>query len=211
MREQELIRRLRKFYGPRSFFSAQNDPFKILLSTILSQRTRDSNTREAEERLFSRYPTASSLAKAPTKEIERLIKSTGFYRAKARHIKEVAKVIIQRFGGKVPSDRESLLTLPGVGPKTANCVLVYAFKKPAIPVDVHVHRVANRLGWVRTKTPEKTEEALCSLLPRSLWIELNELFVTHGRRTCLPRNPRCSKCPVEDLCEKRVGKSEKEV
>ena len=204
MRPAEVVRKLRKFHGAGGFFNGRQDPFRVLVATILSQRTRGSNTREAEKRLFACFSTPAEVARAPRRKIERLIRPAGFYRAKARHIQETARAIVERFAGRVPRDLPRLMTLPGVGRKTANCVLVYAFGKAAIPVDIHVHRVANRLGWVETKTPEQTEQELCKLLPRRMWLQVNELLVRHGRTICLPRRPRCNRCPVERWCAKRL-------
>jgi endonuclease-3 len=180
----------------------KQDPFKILISTILSARTKDSNTREATQMLFSRYKTPKEIAKAPVSELEQLIYKAGFYRVKARRVKEVSKIIHNHYEGIVPKDKEELISLPGVGAKTANCVLVYAFKEPAIPVDTHVHRISNRLGWVKTKTPEKTEEQLLEIIPKDQWIRINRLFVRFGQEICIPNYPRCDSCPLNDFCPK---------
>lgn len=180
----------------------RQDPFKILISTILSARTRDANTREATEILFSRYSTPKEIADADTEELEQLIYKSGFYKVKAARIKEVSKILLEKFAGKVPHTFKDLLDLPGVGAKTANCVLVYAFKIPAIPVDTHVHRISNRLGWVHTKNPQKTEAALRDLIPKDQWIRLNRLFVRFGQEICLPNNPKHEICPIEDICPK---------
>ena len=180
----------------------KQDPFKILISTILSARTRDSNTRKASERLFARYNTPQLIAKAELDILEELIKVSGFYKVKAARIKEVSKILLEEYNGEVPTDFEELINLPGVGAKTANCVLVYAFKIPAIPVDVHVHRISNRLGWVQAKNPNKTEQALKKLLPRDLWIDLNRLLVRFGQQICLPIHPKCEICPLKKICPK---------
>lgn len=176
------------------------DPFQVLAGTILSQRTRDANTDRASALLFAAYPDASSLAAAPLPKIERLVHATGFYRTKARHLRETARAIRDRFGGKVPRSLPELLSLPGVGRKTANCVIVFGFGEPAIPVDTHVHRISNRLGAIRTRTPEETEHALESLVPRDLWVPLNPVLVQHGQNICRPRNPLCERCRVLALC-----------
>jgi endonuclease-3 len=180
----------------------KQDPFKILISTILSARTRDANTRLATDKLFSKYNTPKSLAEANIDDVEQLIKSSGFYKVKAARIKEVSKVLIKEYNGKVPNNYEDLICLPGVGSKTANCVLVYAFKVPAIPVDVHINRIVNRLGWVKTKTPEKTEQALKEIIPKDLWLNLNRLLVRFGQQICLPTRPRCEICLINDACPK---------
>jgi len=180
----------------------KQDPFKILISTILSARTRDSNTRKASEKLFTRYNTPQLIAEADLDILEELIKVSGFYKVKAARIKEVSKILVEEYSGEVPTDFEELINLPGVGAKTANCVLVYAFKIPAIPVDTHVHRLSNRLGWVQTKKPNKTEQALKKILPRDLWIDLNRLLVRFGQQICLPIHPKCEICPLNKTCPK---------
>ena len=178
----------------------KQDPFKILISTILSARTKDSNTRIATEKLFAKYNTPKKIAEADIEEIQHLIKASGFYRVKAARIKEVAKVLINEYNGFVPENYEDLMSLPGVGSKTANCVLVYAFKVPAIPVDTHVHRISNRLGWVKTKNPLQTEKALRNSIPKELWLKLNRLFVRFGQQVCLPIRPKCEICIIEKQC-----------
>jgi len=179
-----------------------NDPFKILISTILSARTRDACTIEATEKLFKKYHTPKLIANAEIEELEVLIKKSGFYKVKAARIKEVSRRLLEDFDGRVPHDFNNLINLPGVGAKTANCVLVYAFKKPAIPVDTHVHRIPNRLGWIKTKKPEETEKNLKVLLPKDQWIRVNRIFVKFGQQTCLPSNPRCEDCPITHICPK---------
>ena len=176
-------------------------PFSILIGTILSARTRDENTARVVKALFKAYPTAAALARARVGDVERVIKPIGFYRVKSRRIIEVAKVITSRYGGEVPRDLDSLVGLPGVGRKTANCVLVYAFEVPAIPVDVHVHRISNRLGLVSTKTPEETEVALMKRIPRGLWLEINDTFVMYGQNICKPVSPMCGVCGIRRGCD----------
>lgn len=180
-----------------------DDPFVVLISTILSQRTRDENTLQATERLFSRYDTPSKMAAAPLEEIRNMIYPVGFYRTKAVRIKEVSRIISSRYGGSVPDELEDLLSLPGVGRKTANCVLVYGFRIPAIPVDTHVHRISNRLGLVHARTPESTEVELREKIPVELWGDLNRLFVKFGQEICRPINPKCEICPIAKECEFR--------
>lgn len=177
------------------------DPFRILIGTVLSHRTRDESTSKATERLFQVYDTPEKLANADPKKVKELIRSVGFYNMKTKNVIRVAKQVVDEFGGKVPDDVESLLTLHAVGRKTANCVLVYGFNKPAIPVDTHVHRVANRLGLVDTKTPEQTEEALTKTIPKRYWLDLNELFVRFGQTTCKPVGPRCDICTLTASCK----------
>ena len=179
----------------------RENPFEVLISTILSQRTRDENTRRAYSALFRVYKDADDLAEGNLKVIERLIRPAGFYKVKARKIKEVATIISQRYGGEVPQSFEDLLHLPGVGRKTANCVLVYAFGKPAIPVDTHVHRISNRIGLVETKSPEQTELRLREIIDRRYWLDLNELFVRFGQEICKPIGPRCAVCDLKATCK----------
>ena len=186
------------------------DPFKILISTILSARTKDANTEEATMTLFSKFKTPKQIAEADVEDLERLIYKAGFYRVKAARIKEVSKIIVMQYNGKVPEDFESLKSLPGVGNKTANCVLVYAFKQPAIPVDVHVNRISNRLGWAKTAKPEETEETLKKILPKNQWIRVNRLLVRFGQEICIPVNPKCNSCPVNHLCPKDFSIEERE-
>lgn len=176
------------------------DPFKILIGTILSQRTRDSNTEKAVYQLFSVYKNAHELANGKIGIIEKLIKPAGFYRVKASRIKEVSNIIVSQYDGRVPSNLDQLLSLPSVGRKTANCVLVYGFNKPAIPVDTHVHRISNRLGIVKTKKPEETEIVLTKLLDKKYWLEINEFFVKFGQTICRPVNPKCGTCKLNKTC-----------
>ncbi len=178
------------------------DPFKILISTILSARTRDANTEAATKSLFKKYNTPELIAKADVEELESLIRKAGFYKVKAARIKEVSQILLDEYEGKVPKDFSKLMSLPGVGAKTANCVLVYAYKIPAIPVDTHVHRISNRIGWVNTKTPEETEKALKDLVPKQYWIRINRLFVKFGQQICFPTNPKHDLCPIKDICPK---------
>ena len=180
---------------------AETGNFSILIGTILSARTKDETTAKAVKRLFSKYKTPKALAHAKVKDIEKIIKSIGFYHVKSKRIIEVAKIIDSQFKGIVPDDLETLLKLPGVGRKTANCVLVYAFEKPAIPVDIHVHRISNRLGLVETKTPEETELALMKKIPKKYWIDINDTFVMYGQNICKPISPMCSVCKIKRSCK----------
>lgn len=178
----------------------QGDPFKILIGTILSARTRDENTTKIVSKLFARFKTPQELAAADIDEIKKIIHSIGFYNVKAERIKRVSQTLVANFGGQVPCDIDQLLELPGVGRKTANCVLVYAFDKPAIPVDVHVHRISNRLGLVSTKMPEQTELQLSRLVDRRLWTKVNDMFVMYGQNICLPVKPNCKACDLKRMC-----------
>ncbi|MGH9919787.1 MAG: endonuclease III domain-containing protein [Nitrososphaerales archaeon] len=179
----------------------EGNPFRILIGTILSQRTRDERTTLATERLFSRFKGPKDLADADEEVVRDLIRPAGFYNMKAKSIIKVARQLVEEFGGEVPSDMEALMSLPSVGPKTANCVLVYGFDKPAIPVDTHVHRISNRLGLVETKTPEETEAKLVETVPKRYWLELNELFVRFGQTTCKPIGPKCGECTLRARCK----------
>ena len=178
----------------------ERDPFRILITTILSQRTRDENTRQASQKLFSKYHDVKSLSKANAKEVESLIQQSGFYRTKARSIISVSKILVDCYNGEVPRDFNELMALPSVGRKTANCVMVYGFHVPAIPVDIHVHRISNRLGMVNTNKPEDTELKLREHIERRFWIELNEEFVKFGQRICKPVKPRCVICDLKKCC-----------
>lgn len=189
---------LKKLYPPGKFNS--NDPFRVLIATVLSQRTRDEVTDVAAKKLFSRYDTPSSLSKADVKDIEELIREVGFYRVKAPRIKKIARIIDDEYNGKVPGIMDELLALPGVGRKTANCVLVYGFGKEAIAVDTHVHRISNRLGFVSTKTPEETEMRLREILPEKYWLFINELMVRFGQDICRPVSPKCGNCAISGYC-----------
>jgi len=177
------------------------NPFSILIGTILSARTKDENTAKVVKKLFSKYKSVHALAKAKVNDVEKLIKSIGFYHVKAKRIIKVASIISSQYKGKVPNDFDELLKLPGVGRKTANCVLVYAFDSPAIPVDTHVHRISNRLGLVNTKTPEETEFELMKKIPKKYWLEINDTFVMYGQNICKPISPQCSVCKIKSICK----------
>jgi len=175
-------------------------PFRILIATVLSARTKDENTTKAANQLFKVYGTPQKLANAKVKDVEKIIKSVGFYHVKSKRIIEVAKLLISKYGGKVPSDIDELVEIPGVGRKTANCVLVYAFEKPAIPVDTHVHRISNRLGLVSTKMPEETEMELRKTIPKKFWLDINNTFVMYGQNICKPISPMCDVCKIRNTC-----------
>lgn len=189
--------------------NANHDPFKILISTIISARTRDQNTRKVTKRLFKKYKTAREIANIGEEELQELIYEAGFYRAKAKHIKETSKIIHEKYNGEVPADFDKLIELPGVGRKTANCTLSYAFKIPAICVDTHVYRISNRLGWTNSKNPKQTEKELKKLIPKDQWIRINRLFVKFGQQICLPNNPKHGICPVEEICPKDFSMEKK--
>ncbi|MGI0149641.1 MAG: endonuclease III domain-containing protein [Thermoplasmata archaeon] len=178
----------------------REDPFLVLISTILSQRTRDEMTERASRQLFAKYDTPRAMAGADQADLERLIKPVGFYRQKAVQIRKVSQVLLDEYGGRVPGTYDRLIELPQVGPKTANCVLVYGFGEPRIPTDTHVHRVSNRLGLVRTKTPEATEQRLMRTVPKEYWLHINELFIRFGKDICRPIGPRCTRCSFTTMC-----------
>ncbi|MBM3244843.1 MAG: endonuclease III [Candidatus Omnitrophica bacterium] len=190
-------------------FSYDNDPYLVLVSCILSLRTKDKTTIEAAKRLFSLARMPREMLKLSVKKIQKLIYPVGFYRTKAKVISGLSKKITDDYAGRVPSSIEELLEFKGVGRKTANLVLGLGYKIPAICVDTHVHRISNRLGWVRTKSPEETEEALKKIIPRDLWIELNTILVTFGQNICLPVAPFCSKCSIKKLCRQKGVKNER--
>ena len=175
-------------------------PFRILIATILSARTKDENTTKAADKLFKAYGTPQKLAKAKVKDVEKMIKSVGFYHVKSRRIINAANIILSKYHGKVPANIEQLTDIPGVGRKTANCVLVYAFEEPAIPVDTHVHRISNRLGLVNTKTPEETEMELREKVPKKYWLPINNTFVMYGQNICKPISPMCDVCKIRKTC-----------
>ena len=176
------------------------NPFKILIGTILSARSRDENTAKIVRNLFKKYETIKDLAFADIDEIKKVIHSIGYYNTKAERIKKVSQIILNKFNGRVPDNIEQLLELPGVGRKTANCVLVYAYNKPAIPVDIHVHRISNRIGIVSTKTPEDTEKELVEKTKKKYWLKINNVFVMYGQNICLPIKPKCKICDLKNYC-----------
>lgn len=185
----------------RDLHDAETGPFSILIGTILSARTKDEATTKAVKELFSKYKNPKELAAAKIKDIEKIIKSIGFFHVKSKRIIEVAQIIHTKYKDKVPEDLDTLIQLPGVGRKTANCVLVYAFEKPAIPVDIHVHRISNRLGLVDTKNPEDTEQELMKKIPKKYWIDINDTFVMYGQNICKPISPMCTVCKIKNNCK----------
>lgn len=180
----------------------KRDPFRVLVSCILSLRTKDEVTENASKRIFKAADNPEKLKGLPVKQIEKLIYPVGFYRKKAKNLKEISKTLVDSFHSKVPDSIDALLSLSGVGRKTANLVLGLGFLKPAICVDTHVHRISNRLGWVKTKTPEETEIALQKVLPKRLWVPINTIMVAFGQNICVPISPWCSKCKVINYCKK---------
>jgi len=182
-------------------------PFVTLISCLLSLRTKDEVTAQASRKLLTKYNTPEKIMRLTEKQIETLIYPVGFYKTKAKRIKEISQVLLEKYQGKVPDKFEELLTLKGVGRKTANIVMVYGHKKHGyIPIDTHCHRIPNRLGWIKTKSPEDTEYALKKFLPSEYWSDFNDLFVTFGQTICVPISPFCSRCAIEQYC-KKVGVS----
>ncbi len=174
--------------------------WKILISTILSARANDKATIPVTKELFKKYPTLSSLAKAKPSDVKKIIKRTVYFNQKTKYILKTAKIVLKRYNRKVPDTMQELLELPGVGHKVAGCVLVYAFNKPALPIDTHCHRISNRLGIVKTKTPDQTMRELEKKLPKRYWLIFNEVMVVHGQTICRPIKPLCWKCPVSKYC-----------
>src|SRR4051812_11249227 len=185
--------------------SSEEDPFQILIGTLLSARTQDATTAAASERLFAQAATPEAMASLTVRQIQKLIYPVSFYRQKAKHVKDTCRVLVEKFGGVVPQTMEDLLTLPGVGRKTANLVLILAFKSAKnICVDTHVHRISNRLGWVKTKVPDETEQALYGATHRRWWPIINLYLVTWGQNVCRPVYPRCGECVLVRWCP-RIG------
>ncbi len=177
------------------------NPFMILIGTILSARTKDENTTKVVKKLFEKYKTPKDLAHAKLKDVEKIIRPIGFFHVKSKRIMEVASIIYSKYKGIVPDTMEELIGLPGVGRKTANCVLVYAYEKSAIPVDIHVHRISNRIGLVTTKNPEETEIQLMKKIPKKYWLSINDTFVMYGQNICKPITPLCSVCKIKTRCK----------
>ena len=184
--------------------TSARDPFRILISCLLSLRTKDKTTSEASARLFALAYTPAGLLKLSRRRIERAIYPVGFYRMKAKAIHAICRRLLRAYGGQVPQSIDELVTLPGVGRKTANLVVTVGYQKPGICVDVHVHRISNRWGYVKTRTPEETEEALRTKLPKRYWITYNDLLVPYGQNLCQPVSPYCSRCNLIGMCD-RVG------
>jgi len=192
-KEKTTLNRMRK----------KPDPYKVLIACLLSLRARDENTEKVSKQLFEIADTPQKMIKLSIPKLEKIVFSSGHYKKKARAIKHVSQIIIKRFKGKVPHKKEELLGIKGIGPKTANIVLAFAYGQEVLPIDTHCHRIPNRLGWMRTKTPEETEKELEKILPRRYWSEFNALFVLFGQTICQPVSPWCSKCPVRQYCNKK--------
>jgi len=208
-RVRELVQRLEDFRRECRVTTLAGEektrsPFRLLVACVISLRTKDEVTAESSQRLFAIAPDSKRLAVLDVESIAKAIYPAGFYNTKARQLKGIGKILRDDYGGEVPAEEAALLALPGVGRKTANLVLGLGFGIPAICVDTHVHRISNRLELVNTKTPEQTERALNEVLPRDLWVPINDLLVTFGQNRCHPTSPRCTGCPLANLCP-RVG------
>jgi len=175
-------------------------PFQQLVATLLSSRTKDTTTIPIVKKLFQKYHTPQDFLKVKTAQLAQELYGIGFYHTKAKNIQKLSKIILDKYQRRVPDDFEGLISLPGVGRKTANCVLDYTFHQLTIAVDVHVHRISNRLGWVKSKQPEETEEQLKKIMPKELWRKVNMLLVDFGQRICLPIKPRCAECQIKKEC-----------
>lgn len=186
-----------------TFVTAKNAPFKILISTVLSLRTKDKTTEEASHRLFALADTPEKMVNLSISQIEKAIYPVGFYHTKAKNILDICKTLIEKFDSRVPDDLDTLLTLKGVGRKTANLVVTVGYNKLGICVDTHVHRISNRWGLVKTKTPEETEMALRKILPKRYWIIFNDILVAYGQNLCVPVSPFCSRCKISQFCPKK--------
>lgn len=202
----KIVETLKKANQPQSDFvklmDSFNDPYLVLIACILSLRTNDRTTYPATLRMLELGKTPADFAKLDVKTLEKAIYPVGFYANKAKQIVELSKELVEKYDSKVPDEIDDLVKFNGVGRKTANLVLSEGFKKPAICVDVHVHRISNRLGYLKTKTPEETEFELRKKLPKKYWIDINSLLVTHGQNVCKPINPKCDICPIREFCNK---------
>ncbi len=201
-----LKKELHQYGSPivsRSKPEIPDTPFVTLISCLLSLRTKDEVTAQASRRLLTKYHTPQEIVQLTEKQIQTMIYPVGFYKTKARRIKDISKTLLEKYNGKVPDDFDELLTLKGVGRKTANIVMVYGHKKHGfLPIDTHCHRIPNRLGWIKTRTPEETEQALITVLPLEYWDDFNDLFVRFGQTICVPISPYCSRCPLQKYCKK---------
>ena len=204
----KIVQKLKEAKQPQSDFvhlmDSFNDPYLVLIGCILSLRTNDRTTYPATLRMLELAKTPDEMAKVKTEDLAKAIYPVGFYENKAKQIIELSRQIVEELAGNIPDEIEDLCKFKGVGRKTANLVLARGFNKPAICVDVHVHRIFNRIGYVKTKNPEETEFALREKLPKKYWIDINTLIVTHGQNVCKPIKPNCSVCPIEEYCEKHL-------
>jgi endonuclease-3 len=201
-RIEKVLEILTDTYGTRPWnWHTNQTPFQVLIGTVLSQRTRDQKTDEAAKALFCRYPSPETLSSAPVEEIAELIRPANYYHTKASRIKEISTMLMEKFAGKTPDNLADLTQLPGVGRKTAACVVLYGFRKAALPVDTHVHRISNRIGLIRTQTPEESEKELWKVVPERYVMHYNEIMVKHGQTICKPIGPKCVTCPIYRFCD----------
>ena len=205
---EKIVKTLEDAKQPQSDFvklmDSFKDPYIVLIACILSLRTNDRTTYPATLRMLKLAKTPQEMMRVKVEDLEKAIYPVGFYKNKAGQIIELSKILVEKYGGRVPCDIDELCKFKGVGRKTANLVLSEGFNKPAICVDVHVHRIFNRIGYVKTKNPEETEFALREKLPKKFWIPINSLMVTHGQNVCKPINPKCKECPIEKYCRKLI-------
>jgi len=204
---EKTMQTLEKYYSKKKRTTLNRmrknpNAFRILISCLLSLRTKDETTEKVSENLFKIADTPEKISSISIKKLEKIIFSSGHYKKKAKILKHVSKEILKKYKGKVPNTKEELLSIKGIGPKTANIVLAFAFNKKVLPIDTHCHRIPNRLGWINTKTPEKTEKELEKILPKKYWKEFNAIFVKFGKEICRPTSPLCSKCPINKDCLK---------
>lgn len=204
MEVMRVLKILNQIYPDLEMYRVTTTPFRTLIATLISQRARDDQTVPVAEALFKVADTPQAVLALSRARLEKILRPSGKYRQNARRIQDISKILIADHDGKVPANEEKLLALPGVGRKTANIVLSHSFKKDAIAVDTHVHRITNRLGWVKTQTPEETEKALQKIIPKKYWRIVNRVFVRHGQELCVPQSPFCSTCPIFEYC-KRVN------
>ena len=192
---------LEKYYQPTMLEQLGNyTPFQMLVMTLLSARTKDSTVIPIVKKFFAKFPRVEDVAELSQEELEKWFFKMGFYKTKSKHVKLLCQKLIDEYDSIVPDTLEELTSLPGVGRKTANCILAYTFKKPAIAVDIHVHRIANRLGWVHTQKESETEQELIKLISKNQWINVNRLLVGHGQTICAPIKPRCTECSIVTYC-----------
>lgn len=182
--------------------SKRYSPYQTLISCILSLQAKDEITEVISEELFKVAKTPEEMLKLPLAKLEKIIFSSGYYHNKAKTIRHISQELIDRFNSQVPDTREELMSIKGIGPKTANIVLAFSFNKPVIPVDTHVNRIPNRIGWIKTKSPEQSELALMEIIPKEYWADFNGIFVLFGKTVCLPVSPLCSTCPIKDYCKR---------
>jgi endonuclease III len=205
MNYKQIFKILEQDHQPTMLEQLKNhSPFQLLIATLLSARTKDSTVIPIVKELFKKYKTPVDFFNIEIKKLEKLIFKIGFYHVKSKNIQKLSKILIERYNSEVPSTLDELVNLPGVGRKTANCILNYVYDKPAIAVDIHVHRISNRLGWVKTSNELETEQKLMKVLPKKDWKKVNKLFVDHGQRICLPRKPNCNECTIEKYCQKAI-------